>query len=128
MSSLHSAARFLIAAVWIFHGLFSKLLGGIPRHEIIVARILGEGFARPATLMIGLLEIGLGLWVLTGRKRVLCAATQTLAITSMNTLEIFLARDLLISAPGMVALNAAFLACVWWWAISTSPPAPSRTP
>ena len=34
----------------------------------------------------------------------------------MNTLEVLFARDLLISAPGMVALNAGFLGLVWYWA------------
>lgn len=125
---MRSAARFLIAGVWIFHGLFSKLLGGIPRHEMIVARILGEGVARPATIAIGLLEIALGLWALTGRWKIPCATVQTLAIISMNALEILIARDLLISAPGMVALNAAFLAVIWWWAIPANRPAPVRTP
>ena len=45
-----------------------------------------------------------------------CALVQTLALVSMNFLEILLAKDLLISAPGMVALNLAFLSVVWYWA------------
>lgn len=117
---MRSAARFPIAAVWIFHGLFSKILHGIPRHEMIVARILGDEIGKPATIAIGLLEILLGIWILTGRWKITCAAVQTLAIISMNTFEILIAEDLLISAPGMVALNAAFLGFVWWWATSTS--------
>lgn len=122
-----AAARFPIAAVWIFHGLYSKLLHGIPRHELIVARILGESISKPATILIGVLEILLGVWVLTGRWKIPCAAVQTLAIVAMNTLEIFIAKDLLISAPGMIALNAAFLAFVWWWATSANPPESRRT-
>ena len=31
----------------------------------------------------------------------------------MNTLEIVLARDLLVSPPGMVTLNLAFLVLIW---------------
>ena len=34
----------------------------------------------------------------------------------MNFLEILLARDLLISAAGMVALNLGFIALIWYWA------------
>lgn len=109
-------AGIAIAAVWIFHGLFSKILGGLPRHQLIVARILGEEVARPGTLVIGLLEVALGVWAATGWSRKGCALFQTLALVTMNALEVFLARDLLISAPGMLALNAAFLALVWWWA------------
>ena len=129
-----NAARFhlllsiLIGGVWVFHGLFSKILGGIPRHRQIVGAILGEGVADVATIVIGTLEILLGVWVFTGRWRRLCASVQTLAIVSMNTLEIALARALLISAPGMVVLNGAFLAVIWYWALTGSnPPAKNRT-
>jgi hypothetical protein len=106
----------LIGSVWIFHGLYSKILDGIPRHRLIVERILGSEIRDIATLIIGGLEILLGLWVFTGRNRIACASAQTLGIAGMNTLEILLAKDLLISAPGMLALNAVFLALVWFWA------------
>jgi hypothetical protein len=115
---IHTAVGIAIGAVWVFHGLYSKLLHGVPRHRMIVARVLGEGVAGPATVAIGVLEVALGVWVFSGRKRRACALTQTLAIVGMNALEILLARDLLISAPGMVILNAAFLALVWWWAVA----------
>ena len=110
-------SQIVIGAVWFFHGLYSKILDGIPRHRRIVARILGERIARPATKTIGGLEILLGLWVFTGFARVECAAVQTFAILAMNTLEIMLAGDLLISAIGMVLLNFGFLAVIWHWAL-----------
>ena len=110
-------SQIVIGAVWVFHGLYSKILDGIPRHRRIVARILGERIARPATKTIGGLEILLGLWVFTGFARVECAAVQTFAILAMNTLEIMLAGDLLISAIGMVLLNFGFLAVIWHWAL-----------
>lgn len=106
-----------IASVWVFHGLYSKLLDGIPRHRAIVARVLGAEVAGPATIAVGVLEILLGCWVLSGLRPRVCATAQTIAIVAMNTVEIALARDLLISAPGMVALNAAFLTLVWVWAL-----------
>lgn len=112
---------FLIGSVWLFHGLYSKILDGIPRHRLIVGRILGDEIAGPATVGLGILEILLGLWAFSGRCRRACALVQTLAIISMNTLEILLADDLLISAGGMVALNLGFLALVWYWAVSMKP-------
>lgn len=111
-----TVAQVLIGCVWIFHGLYSKLLRGIPRHREIVARVLGDRHADLATNAIGLAEITLGIWALTGWQRVPCAAVQTLAIVSMNALEIALAADLLISAIGMLVLNAGFLAVIWLWA------------
>lgn len=107
-----------IGSVWVFHGLFSKILGGIPRHELIVGRILGQEIAGPATMMIGAYEVLLGLWAASGKLRLPCAVVQTLSIIAMNSLEILIARDLLISAPGMVVLNLGFLGVVWFWATS----------
>jgi hypothetical protein len=105
-----------IAVVWIFHGLYSKILDGIPRHRLIVGKILGAKRAGIATKTIGLAEMLLGGWAIIGCHPVWCASVQTAAIFAMNTLEILLARELLISALGMVFLNLGFLSLVWWWA------------
>lgn len=110
-------SQIIIGGVWVFHGFYSKILNGIPRHQLIVARILGERFARPATKLIGCGEVLLGVWAFTGLARLECATVQTLALVAMNALEIALARGLLISASGMVLLNIGFLAVVWRWAL-----------
>ena len=117
---LHLATEILIAGVWIFHGLFSKVLNGVPRHRLIVERILGEDIGGVAVVVIGVMEILLGFWVLSGRWRRINATVQTLGLITMNALEIFLARDLLISAVGMVFLNTCFISLIWWWAIRGS--------
>lgn len=115
--TLQTVAAAGIAGVWIFHGVYSKLLNRIPRHREIVGRVLGSRLAAPVTMLIGAAEVLVGVWVLAGIWRVPCAAVQTAALLSMNALEIWRARDLLISPAGMLALNAAFLALVWWWAL-----------
>jgi hypothetical protein len=66
-----------------------------------------------------MLEMSLGIWAFSGWQPVGCATVQTLAIVTMNTLEIILARELLISAAGMVILNLIFLTLVWFWALFT---------
>ena len=118
----HKLLTVFIGCVWVFHGLFSKLAGGIPRHRQIVGRILGEGVADRATLVIGILEISLGLWIFSGIQRRTCAWVQTLALISMNFLEILLAKDLLISASGMVALYLGLIALIWRWASRSTLP------
>jgi len=115
-------SQIVIGSVWVFHGLYSKILNGIPRHRLIVGKILGDANAGLATKTIGVLEVLLGLWAFSGWERVGCAIVQTLAIGGMNTLEIFLAGELLISAIGMVLLNLGFLSLVWHWALH--PPTP----
>jgi hypothetical protein len=115
--TFHTAAQIVIGSVWVFHGLYSKILNGIPRHRLIVAKILGGSNAGISTKVIGVLEVLLGLWAFTGWQRVGCAVVQTAAIVGMNTLEICLADELLISAAGMVILNLGFLTLGWYWAL-----------
>lgn len=118
--TFHTLAGIFIGSVWVFHGLYSKILHRIPRHQLIVARILGERFARPATKLIGGGEVLVGVWVFTGWQPLACAAVQTAALFAMNILEILLAGDLLISAVGMVILNLGFIALIWRWALGVA--------
>lgn len=67
-----------------------------PRHQEIVARILGENISGQVTFIIGLLEVLICAWILTGIRYKLCAITQAILIGAMNLLEYFLAPDLLL--------------------------------
>lgn len=120
--TFHIVSQIVIGSVWVFHGLYSKILDGIPRHRLIVGKILGVANPGIATKAIGLLELLLGVWTFTGWQPVGCATVQTAAIVAMNTLEICLAGELLISAIGMVILNLGFLTLVWHWAIFAPKP------
>jgi hypothetical protein len=114
--TFHIVAQIVIGSVWVFHGVYSKIFNGIPRHRMIVGKIVGTANAGIATKAIGVLELLLGVWAFTGWQPVGCAVVQTAAIIAMNSLEIFLARNLLISAVGMLILNLGFLSLVWNWA------------
>ena len=100
------------ATVWIAFGA-AKLFDLVPRHRKIVAAVLGESAAGPVTRLIGGAEVGLGLWILSGVRPRTCAATQTVAIATMNALELRMARDLLLAPVPMVCANIAFLAAGW---------------
>ena len=88
--------NYLIAAVWLANGLFCKLLNGVPRHQEIVARILGNGYSAPLTRLIGLSEIAMAVWIISGFWARLNAITQVAIIATMNVLEFILAPDLLL--------------------------------
>jgi hypothetical protein len=118
MRSMVYALRVATAAVWLTFGLGFKVLGLVPRHRHIVATILGDVVAGPATFLIGAAEAGIGVWILTGAHPVLCAAAQTIAIASMNALELARARDLLLAPVAMVCANTAFLAVGWYCAVA----------
>jgi hypothetical protein len=95
-SFVSKMATFGIASVWGVNGFFCKVLNMVPRHELIVARILGPEFSKPLTTAIGMSEVMMAIWILSGIKSRLNTAAQVLLIASMNTLEFILAPDLLL--------------------------------
>lgn len=107
--------RYGIAAVWLANGLLCKVLHLVPRHEAIVARILGPAYAGPLTRLIGVAEIGLGLWVLGGRWPRRTAVLQIGLVLTMNALELWLAPDLLLWGPFNLAFALLFALVVFWW-------------
>src|SRR5262249_52367637 len=84
------------------------------RHRQIVARVVGEQRAPAVTSLVAIGEIGLGLWMLYGRYLPFCVGIQTLAIATMNTLELRYARDLLLSPVAMVFANVVLLGRGWY--------------
>ncbi|AOW20543.1 DoxX-like family protein [Urechidicola croceus] len=85
-----------IATVWLINGLYCKILNFVPRHQEIVAIILGQENSGVFTTIIGLLEIGMTIWILIGYKSQLNAITQISIIALMNILEFILVPDLLL--------------------------------
>lgn len=68
----------------------------MPRHQQIVGRILNEEHARTLTLLIGIAEIIMAIWVLSKFKAKLNAIAQILLVISMNIIEFILVPDLLL--------------------------------
>ena len=110
--------RLSIAFVWLLFALLFKALGAVPRHQQIVARVVGTHASRGLTLMVATGEAALGLWMIYGRFLPLCVGIQTAVIVVMNALEIRYARDLLLSPVGMVCANIVFLGLGWYVALS----------
>ena len=93
---IYKILTFCIATVWIVNGLFCKVLNLVPRHEQIVARILGDDYSRVLTILIGLSEMAMAIWVLSKFKSRLNAIAQIVIVGIMNTLEFILVPDLLL--------------------------------
>ncbi|HKO82391.1 MAG TPA: DoxX-like family protein [Chitinophagaceae bacterium] len=106
--------HYIIALVWIINGLFCKVLNLVPRHEEIVARILGNEHARLLTFLIGLAEMGMAAWVLSSIQKRFNAVTQMLLIATMNSLEFFLAPDLLLWGRANAFFAFAFIASIYY--------------
>jgi len=96
MTKTHKIVTYYIATVWIANGLFCKVLNLVPRHEQIVARILGDEHSRLLTILIGISEIIMAVWILSGYKTKLNAIAQITIVATMNTVEFILVPDLLL--------------------------------
>lgn len=95
-SKLYKAIIWLTALVWLVNGLFCKILNLVPRHKEIVAAILGEEHSGLLTVLIGVAEILMAVWILSGIKRRESAIFQIVIISTMNLLEFFLTPELLL--------------------------------
>jgi hypothetical protein len=85
-----------ITLVWLGNGLCCKVLNLVPRHQQIVANILGTEYARLFTILIGIAEIIMAIWVLSTFKSKLNAIAQIIIVACMNTLEFILVPNLLL--------------------------------
>jgi uncharacterized membrane protein YphA (DoxX/SURF4 family)/uncharacterized protein YqjF (DUF2071 family) len=108
-------SAWVVAIVWLVHGGYNKLLGGSPRHLAIVQAIPGfEGATGVhALVIVGILEVCVGLWVIAGVAPRLCAVTQTAALIAMNIIELTFARHLLLWPAGLIPVNLFFLTLAW---------------
>jgi hypothetical protein len=110
----HQILSAFIVAVWLINGLICKVLNLVPRHLEIVAAILGNVHARLLTVLIGLSEIGMAIWILSGIWTRFNAVTQMLLIATMNTLEFFLVPDLLLWGKTNVFFAFLFILVIYY--------------
>jgi hypothetical protein len=111
----HKLIRLSIALVWLYQGLWCKVLGGVPRQEAVIStvRFLGAREVRVALITLGLVECGLALWVLSGQRMRQAAIVQTALLVAMNSGGLIWAWHLIPDAVGMILQNFAFLVLVW---------------
>jgi uncharacterized membrane protein YphA (DoxX/SURF4 family) len=95
---IYKILTYCIAAVWIANGLFCKVLDLVPRHQEIVERItnVDRPSAAYLTILIGISEIIMAVWIVSGYRTTLNAITQIIVVATMNTLEFILVPDLLL--------------------------------
>jgi len=105
---------YIIAAVWGINGLICKILNVVPRHEEIVERILGIDYARPFTVLIGVSELIMGIWILTGFKPKLNAIAQMSIVAVMNILEFIIVPDLLVWGRFNSSFALVFIGLVYY--------------
>lgn len=107
-SVLNRLLILFFSLIWLVNGLFCKILNLVPRHQQIVAEILGETYAKSLTIAIGVGEMLMAIWIISRKFAQLSAITQILLIVTMNILEFILAPHLLLWGR----LNIVFALCL----------------
>lgn len=102
------------AAVWLVNGLICKVLNLVPRHEGIVARVVGDYYARPLTFVIGLSEILMCVWVLLPKNRKFNVFVQVVIVLSMNVIEFIIAPDLLLWGRFNILFALTYSAVIYY--------------
>lgn len=110
----HKILTYFIATVWLANGLFCKVLNLVPRHEQIVERILGNDHSRLLTILIGLAETVMAIWVLTRFKSKLNAITQMTVVATMNIIEFIVVPDLLLWGRLNIVFAFMFIGLVYY--------------
>lgn len=111
----HWLIRLAVAGVWLYEGVWCKLLGREKNQLAIVGSVpyLSPGIAGAFLKVLGAGETFLALWVLSGVAPVLCAAAQTLLILTLNVNGLLFAARLIHDPGGMVVKNFAYVVLVW---------------
>ena len=107
--------RLAVALVWLYQGLWCKLLGRCPGHQAIVQAVPGlTGRAGEIVLAgLGTIEVGLAVWVLSGWRPRLAAMAQTLLLVGMNGGGLLWGREHIADPGAMITQNLAFLTLAW---------------
>lgn len=114
MSIKFKYINWAIALIWLVNGLICKVLNIVPRHEKIIAEILGDRYSSLLRVLIGLSEIGMFVWIITGLKPKLAMWMQIVIILTMNVLEFIMVPELLMW--GRLNICFAFVLCglIYW--------------
>lgn len=107
--------RIAVAAVWLYEGLWCKLLGRVAHQMTVVEAVpkLGPLFGKTFLRLLGSVEVLLGLWVLSGITPGLCAIVQTVLLVTLNANGLVWARHIIHDPAGMVVKNVSFLLLAW---------------
>lgn len=107
--------RAAVASIWMYQGLWCKLLGRMPHHREIVETVpfLNTSRAHRAVVALGLVECVIALTVLFGIWAREAALLQTFLLAAMNAAGLIWASRAIRDPFGMLLQNFAFLVLAW---------------
>lgn len=106
--------NFFFGLVWIINGIYCKILNFEPRHQQIVGEILGSDNASVFTLIIGVLEVLMAIWIFLKIFPKLNSILQIVVVATMNILEFFLVPELLLWGKWNLVFAIFFIALIYY--------------
>ena len=104
----------LIASVWLINGLFCKVLNFVPRHAQIVKEITQFSNYELLTIIIGISEILMAIWIISKIKSRLNSVFQILIISTMNIIEFIFVPKLLLWGRLNIVFALALIALIYY--------------
>jgi uncharacterized membrane protein YphA (DoxX/SURF4 family) len=108
-------ARYAVALVWAYNGLYCKLFQGDISHLQVFASLpfIPLGCTLVPFMALGLFEAFLAGWVIWGRAPRMAALVQTLLLLAMNAGGLVWGLASIEHPGAMVVQNLSFLVLVW---------------
>jgi len=107
--------RGAVTAVWLYEGLWCKILGRAKLEAQVVAAVpaIGAQFGPLLLKALGVVEVLLAAWVMSGIYPGACAIAETALLAVLNINGLLWARHIIHDPAGMIVKNIAFLVLVW---------------
>jgi uncharacterized membrane protein YphA (DoxX/SURF4 family) len=107
-------ARLTLGAVWLYQGIVPKWIAQVPFELDIVARS-GLYLISPEWMIaaIGVLETGLGIWIVSGYRPRPAVMLATGCMLVLQTLVLWVEPSLLLGPFGGIVKNAGLVALAW---------------
>jgi hypothetical protein len=110
-----ACARGAVALVWLYQGLWCKLLARCPSHAVIVSPLPPPIGGAAALLLpiLGAIELMFALWVASAWRSRLAAMAQTTLLILMNGGGLIWGRSAIADPFSTVLNNVILLTLVW---------------
>lgn len=107
--------RGAVAAVWLYEGLWCKVFGRAQLEAQVVAKVprFGPRFGRSFLKALGVIEVLLAAWVISGFHPGACAIAEVTLLVVLNVNGLLWSRDIIPDPAGMIVKNMAFLVLAW---------------
>ncbi|MGB8411689.1 MAG: DoxX-like family protein [Candidatus Binatus sp.] len=107
--------RAAVAAVWLYEGLWCKVLGRAQLEAQVVAKVprFGPRFGQSFLKALGVIEVVLAAWVISAVYPGACATAEVALLVVLNVNGLLWSRDIIPDPAGMIVKNIAFLVLAW---------------